>query len=244
MLPDNTTTTLLCPEYLESHEERLSESIRHIVDQNSWPKLRDQVTGDKTFEHFMRLYVNENISDYKLLGGFFFQVAAGYFPDSQMENQLLNISYEYYGEFQKTKIVNNDLRYFIQWQKGVLEDALGVDWIQVEKTLADASEFYPARGEAFNHIIQHYRITKQEGIAYIFSSIAKDEFYGKLPAESRWFTNHSLYNWKVLYYHAAICRKLRDREEEASALKQLKDCLEKHPEYFTDEDRKRFVNID
>ena len=227
----------------ELFEEKLYASISKSIDEKEWVRVKETVLNNEAFKIFFRLYTTESISNYDLYGGCFFQEAAKSLSDASKINYFLNLSHTSYTNFQKMAIENNDINYFVQWQKGIVEDKLGYNWQQVERTLVDSSQYYPARGEAIQHIIQHYRTTMQEGIGYIFSSMARDMFYGKLPAGSRWFTNHSFYNWRVLYHHAAICRQIKNQKEEATTLKQIKVCLESHPDFFSEDEKKRFINI-
>jgi hypothetical protein len=130
---------------------------------------------------------------------------------------------------------NKEISYFAQWQMGLLQEKLGFQWPEVEETLLRSSTLHPERGEAMRHVIQHYRNTNEYGIAYIYSSIAKDEYFGRLPEDIKWFGDASFYQWKVLNYHASICARIGNTREVEETITKLWKITQDHPEYFTHE---------
>ncbi|HMI61299.1 MAG TPA: hypothetical protein VK518_10330, partial [Puia sp.] len=136
----------------------------------------------------------------------------------------------YFQDFLSWESGSPDTRYYAQYRLGVIQRFLGSPWPAVEESLLNAVEFDSLRGEATKEIIEHYLKEHQWRNAYIFSSYAVREFFGKCPSNSRsWFIDTPFYLWQVLDYHVPVCLTLRKKDEALQYLKILQQYAWHHP---------------
>ncbi len=203
--------------------------------------ISSRILGSEIYKHFISLLVNEvgksekaGMQMHSLHGGFFCHEAAKYCNEIEEKKKLLLMALRHYELFQGEQI-SADINYYVQWQLSLVKEQLGYEWTEVEKSLLNASKFHKDRGEAIRHVVQHYRGTQEYGFAYIYSSIAKQNYYGKYAPSMKWFADPAYYQWKVLNYHASICSHLGNGPEAEATFQELWSCGEQHPEYFTEE---------
>ncbi|MVT07669.1 hypothetical protein [Chitinophaga tropicalis] len=170
-----------------------------------------------------------------LYGGYYCQQAAEYCENGISRQDLLIHAQDHYMTFLEDDKMEKEVRYFAQWQLGLTKELQGKDWGEVEETLLSASNYHNGRGEAMRHVIQYYRNSKQYGLGYIYSSIAKEQYLGKVPEEIGWFGDVLFYQWKILYYHTSICGHIKFSKEAEDTFYELWRISQIHPEYFTSE---------
>ncbi|MFX1705000.1 hypothetical protein PV783_13645 [Chitinophaga sp. CC14] len=200
------------------------------------------VVESQKFVEFARLCNQEipNTSTPKLLQylfpAYFCQQAANYCDQGFLVKEILQCSLNNYLDFQSDHVTVSDVHYFAQWQLALVMEQLQLPWQQVEEALIKAGQYNQVRGEAYKYIVQHHKERGDLGIAYMYSTIAKEQFYGKYsPATMKWFADPSYYNWKTLNYHFSICAKLGNNQEAAETFNELWIYSQRHPEEFSEE---------
>jgi len=219
-----------------------NKRLYEICDEDNGHIISQKMANSHTFQRFTILWARASAGNIKqpnalpsLYKASFFQEAAQYCITGPTQTRLLLDSLEHYGEYFEQKPPTGEVKYFAQWQLGLAREKMGVEWAQVEETLLHASNFHPKRGEAMKHVIQHYRESREFGLAYIYSSIAKQQYYAQVPEDLEWFGDDSFYRWKILNYHVSICSKIGDMAEAKVTFEELWSFSQAHPEYFTDE---------
>ncbi|UPK68044.1 hypothetical protein [Chitinophaga filiformis] len=198
------------------------------------------------FQKFVRLWCDahnetgDSLSLVELFGAYYCQEASRLCAKNVASHELLLRSLNHYTVFLQNPTLKNDIRYFAQWQMGLVMERLCFPWPEVEKTLLAASPIHEGRGEATRHVIQHYRAKKAWTFGYLYSTIAIKKFHEKIPTDCKWFIDPSFYTWKVMYYHADICSNLRMEEEMMNAYRKILPYVEQHPEEFTKKQIKFF----
>lgn len=219
----------------------LANKLKSNLPKESGELVAAQTITNEKYKVFAQLWSKEqhrsknDLQLAELFAGFYTQVAAGYCLAIQNEKELLQKSLKHYEQFLDGKADQSEVKYFAQWQLGLVKEALGYQWIEVERTLLEASKYNLDRGEAMRHIVGHYRNIKEYGFAYIYSSIAKKQYFNKFSPTMAWFADASYYRWKILNYHASICSNLGNIPEAEETFQTLWNCSLEHPEYFTEE---------
>jgi hypothetical protein len=172
-----------------------------------------------------------------LLGYFLQQAGINSIIPTERENFFTQSIVQYQSFLSSDKNGNADMRYFAQWQTGVLQHSLGTRWPVVEGSYLRSLEYDTTRAEALKEVL-NYRCTNQEWrIAYIYSSYCIDQFLEKIPANKYWHIDPAFYNWKILKYHIPILMAIREKEKAKNFLYKLLDRLQQTPENFTEKDR-------
>jgi len=147
-------------------------------------------------------------------------------------NLLLAMSIDHYNTLLNSTADGN-AKYFAQMQFAIAYRDSGAEWPEVEEKLLQASRHHPGRGEAMKVIVNHRRQQKEYGIAYMMSSISKQQYFGNVPDQKAWFVEPAYYQWKILNYHASICTKIDNHQEAAETFNELWEISKAHPEYFS-----------
>lgn len=143
-------------------------------------------------------------------------------PDSDDRENLVKKSLGYYEDFLKAPTGPIEIRYYAQWQVGLLQELLHYSWADVQNTLLKATSIDPVRGEAHTKIIRHYIIESDWQQAYLYNSFAKEHFYNNDPSRTRtWEVDPSCYNWRVLDKQITICFTLGLKDKLEKCLNEL-----------------------
>ncbi|PWV47083.1 hypothetical protein [Chitinophaga sp. S165] len=236
-LPDN--ADLLKDDYGELAPEQLPVYTTHL-DEADALSINKKLLAEADFQKFIQLWCDaheqtmDSRSLVELLGGYHCQEVARLCEKELAAHELLLRSANHYSKFLQDQRCDPEIRYFAQWQMGLVMERLGSPWAEVEKWLLSASKYHEGRGEAMRYVIQHYRATSGWSFGFIYSSIAIKKFHGALPGQCQWFVNPGFYNWKVMYYHANICSKLLMKAESANSYRKIWPYVEQHPDEFTE----------
>jgi len=132
--------------------------------------------------------------------------------------------------------IKGEENYYIQLCAGYIMIQLGNPWPQVEELLLSAFETLPERGESIELIIKHYHSIREDKIAYIFSSFAKEKYFSHPPTTAKWLFNPRFYNWRVLDLHILICFCLRVLKKAYHVYSQLLQLTRQQPTFFREEE--------
>jgi hypothetical protein len=145
--------------------------------------------------------------------GYFDQRAGSYCSNQNERGRLFKESLFNYQTFQNArKNGNANIRYYAQWQIGLLQQSMGYKWSIAEGSYLEAMEYHSQRGEALREIIIYQCSMKNWPAAIIYSTYCMEHFLGKVPAETRWFVNIAFYKWKIVKYHITILLNLNKKE--------------------------------
>jgi hypothetical protein len=145
------------------------------------------------------------------------------------------VALQHYLDFIRRKAVSEE-QFFACFSAGVLSEALELPWKGTEQQFLMAYEMRPKRGEPISRIIEYYISRQQWAIAFLFSSSAKDFFFGGLPKKEKWGVDESFYNWRVLHLHAAACYSLGKRSEATETFGLLYSLTQNEPGLFLQEE--------
>ena len=146
--------------------------------------------------------------------GYLYHLSAQFTEDGDEKRYFLEVALKYYEDFIQIRS-KGEPQFFACYSAGILIQALKQPWLKAEQQFLAAYELSPQRGEPVARIIQYYLAKRQWPIAYLFSSAAKEQFYGKVPEQEKWEVDRSFYGWRVLHFHAAACFSM-NRMQEAS----------------------------
>jgi len=167
------------------------KSYIELLNKNAQTKKRKEYT-------FIQFYIAH-----------FYQQSGKHSTENKEKIQYYENALSHYHSYLELTKGAEESRYYAQWQTGILQDAIHNPWPIVEASLLIANSMDPMRGEAMKKIIHHYRYAREWEAAYLYSSIAKNNFFDRNPiATRRWFIDFDCYNWHVLYTHITICYKL------------------------------------
>jgi hypothetical protein len=156
------------------------------------------------------------------LTAYFSQKAGTHCSDQNERNNLFEKSLNCYQAFQDNGDISKiDLRYFSQWQIGILQQALKKSWFLAEESLLKAMVYDPRRGESIREIIITYSRNKDWRIANIYSSYCVENLLGKVPVNGKWHIDLPFYRWKILKYHVIILVNLNRMEQANECAKEL-----------------------
>jgi len=128
-------------------------------------------------------------------------------------------------------------RFYSQFRVGTIKKALEFPWSETHQDLLKAHSMDPLRAEPIKAIIDYYLMVGEWNLAYLYTKFAKMNFHGKNPYPTRLlFVDESLYVWRFLEVHAAACFYTGRKEEAASNFRELQECINKFPQYFTPDD--------
>jgi hypothetical protein len=183
---------------------------------NGSPKANHSKTKFIEFATLLNsMRLNKKESGFKFfLTAYFNQNAGVHCSDEDRRRNLFEESLNDYQAFQSNGLKTGiDIRYFAQWQIGVLQQALKKGTFLAEESLLKTMEYDPARGEAIREIIVTYSKDKNWPIANIYSSYCVLKLLGKAPMNRKWFIDFPFYKWKILKYHFIILMNLNKVEE-------------------------------
>jgi hypothetical protein len=167
------------------------------------------------------------------LTGYLYEKAAQFTGDIEHKKALLEKSLSGFGDHLGQRSPAGEVAYYARLAYGFVSQALGIEWPRVEVTYLSAFERLPARGESIQAIVQYYCTMQEWPIAYIYSMILRNRFFGRPPSShTRWGFDARLYTWVVLHQHIAICSRLRKHEEAWRDYQVLLRCTELSPQQF------------
>lgn len=225
--------------YSELTPEQLPVYTAHLNEADAL-SINKKLLADADFQKFIQLWCNAHeqnidlLSLVELFGGYHCQQSARHSANDIATHDLLLRSLNHYSRFLQDQKTDPEIKYFAQWQMGIVMERLGLPWQEVEKTLLSAGKYHEGRGEAMRHVIQHYRSNSGWSFGFIYSSIAIKKYHSVSPGDCRWFVNSSFYNWKAMYYHADICSKLQMKGDMINAYRKIYPYVEQHTDEFTE----------
>jgi glycosyltransferase involved in cell wall biosynthesis len=166
-------------------------------------------------------------------------------PDNREENEeRLRRSMKYYKERVNRLDGYEEERFYSQFRIGTIMMGLEMPWAETHQEFIKSYAMDPRRGEPIKAIIDHYLMTQEWHLAYVYTKFAVTTLHGNNPYPSALlFVDESLYNWKFLESHAAASVYTGRKEEAKSVFNQLLDILKKNPQWFnTDEVQKINMN--
>jgi hypothetical protein len=212
--------TRLCLVFLETatFQEKAKTYCRVIEDLTTWISSRS---------------ITELAEAY-FLKGFLFQRAAFLNCNDTEAIPWLTEALYGYQAYLSARLIRPTLAFYAQWQAGILMEALGQTWTDVQSNLMSATRYRRDRAEGCMHVVKHYRSAGENGFAYMFTTIAKEMFHGIELEDLSWSADPYLNRWKIMNYHMSTCNRLGMKDEAALAHEELWKCYTKHPEYFTE----------
>jgi glycosyltransferase involved in cell wall biosynthesis len=166
-------------------------------------------------------------------------------PDNREENEeRLRRSMKYYKERVNRLDGYEEERFYSQFRIGTIMMGLEMPWAETHQEFIKSYSMDPRRGEPIKAIIDHYLMTQEWHLAYVYTKFAVTTLHGNNPYPSALlFVDESLYNWKFLEAHSASCVYTGRKEEGRQTFNQLLDVLRKNPQWFnTDEVQKINMN--
>jgi hypothetical protein len=137
--------------------------------------------------------------------------------------------------------LKGEAAFYARYQSGIIAQQLDHPWPEIEERLLGAFQCLPERGEPILKIIHYYQWQQQWPIAYLYSKFAKEQFYGRLPAEGLWGLDKGLYTWKVLDVHKVSCYHVGNLEEATKTYSMLCRLVDECPDSFMTDDITRIV---
>jgi len=155
-------------------------------------------------------------------------------PDNREENEeRLRRSMKYYKERVNRLDGYEEERFYSQFRIGTIMTALEMPWSETHEVFMKSYAMDPLRGEPIKAIIDHYLMTQEWHLAYVYTKFAVTTLHGNNPYPTRLlFVDEALYNWKFLEVHAAACVYTGRKEEAKAIFNQLLDILRRNPQWF------------
>ena len=125
-----------------------------------------------------------------------------------------------------------ELSFYSLFSGGIILQALGRPWLEVEERLLTCFEQYPHRGEPIAHLIDYYLSKKEWSVGYIYSQYAREQLFGRTPNQDKWAVDEKFYAWRCLDVHTAICFSLQKMQEATETYKMLYQTTMEHPDWF------------
>ncbi|WP_188937834.1 hypothetical protein [Puia dinghuensis] len=220
----------LGPEHLERRiSARFGDQINSGKRSGAYRQLIEETETGYPYKHGRKFRVKS------FYLGYLYHQLARLTEDVDKKRRFLECALTHYQNFIQRK-GNDEEQFFACLSAGILLQALDQPWPEAEEIFLAAYELYPQRGEPIDQIIQHYLSIQQWPIAFLFSSSAKDQFYGKLPDQGNWGIDKSFYNWRVLHLHTAACFSLGRMQEATETFCFLHSLTLRHLEIFLREE--------
>ena len=242
-----TVINIASDELVNQAAHKMISCLSRLMSEDQALLFIGELMNVSNFQRFIVLWLNSasrngrfNPVFQNLFGGYFCQEAAHRCTQVTASQELLHMAVDHYTKFLEDPEMDSEIRYFAQWQLGLAYELLGFPWPDVEATLLSASKYHNDRGETMQHVIQHYRATGGWSIGYIYSSITKDKFHDRLPADCELFINPALYYWKIMYYHATICSEIDLVLEKVDAYRKVYQYALQHPNEFSEKQMSYF----
>lgn len=155
-------------------------------------------------------------------------------PDNREENEeRLRRALKYYKERVDRMDGYEEERFYSQYRIGTIMKVLEKPWEQTHQALLKAHAMDPLRAEPIKLIIDHYLMSSEWHLAYVYSKFAKSTFHKNNPYPTRLlFVDEALYNWKFLEVHAAACVYTGRKEEGKAAYEEMVSLLKQNPQWF------------
>ena len=159
-------------------------------------------------------------------------------PDNREENEeRLRRSMKYYKERVNRLDGYEEERFYSQYRIGTIKMNLEMPWAEVHQDFMKAYSMDPRRAEPIKAIIDHYLMTQEWHLAYVYTKFAVTTMHNNNPYPAALlFVDEALYNWKLLEVHAAACVYTGRKEEGKQTFSQLLDILRKNPNWFNAEE--------
>ena len=159
-------------------------------------------------------------------------------PNNRPEQEeRLRRAMKYYQE----RISRNDgyfeERYYSQFRVGTIMKVLEYPWKDTFQELMKAYSMEPLRAEPLKVVIDHYLMTGDYELAYMYSKFCRVNFHKNNPYPKRLlFVDEQLYAWKILEAHAGACFYTGRKDEAKSVYQELISITKSNPQLFSPED--------
>lgn len=131
-------------------------------------------------------------------------------------------------------------RFYAQFRIGTITYRLQRPFEEVEEQLLKAYRIDPLRGEPFSVLIEHYQQQSDWNMAYMYSNFAYNTYHNNNPYPNRvLFLDSKLYEWKFLELYANSCYHTGRKDVGRKLYLELTSILDKFPNKFDENDRKR-----
>ena len=204
---------------------------------NSWKG--DIANKYLSHAHLLEKYLANDRTDPRWI----FYIAQSFYDsaslkDNQDENEeRLRRSIKYYKERVSRTDGYEEERFYSQYRVGSIMATLEYPWKDVQQELLKAYSMDPLRGEPIKVMVDYYFRLGEWNLAYLYSKFMKVNFHNKNPYPTRLlFIDQSLYNWKILETHSAVCFYLGKKDEAKSNYTELLSLINNSPELFSQDD--------
>ena len=159
-------------------------------------------------------------------------------PNNRPEQEeRLRRAMKYYQE----RISRNDgyfeERYYSQFRVGTIMKVLEYPWKDTFQELMKAYSMEPLRAEPLKVVIDHYLMTGDYELAYMYSKFCRVNFHKNNPYPKRLlFVDEQLYAWKILEAHAGACFYTGRKDEAKSVYQELISITKANPSLFSPDD--------
>ena len=204
----------------------------------SWKKNLEE-----KFLHYAKLlteYIDSGHKEFRWLfyAGESYAGAAWQCPSATRKKEWYLLARKYYQMAMLLPAESTNEQIVLQERLGDVATGLAEDWPVVQEILLHTYAMDPRRAESIAPIIRHYIDQGQWEMGYIFSSFGIRTYHGRDPyGQGVSISEGSLYQWKLLLYHA-VCAHQTGRKQEAAAMRrEIKNILRNNPDAFRLTDR-------
>jgi len=216
----------LGPEHLErTLSARFERGLDNVEKLIMYQQLIEKMETESSFGHSGKFRIK-----YFCLG-YLYQQVARLTEDRDQKERFYECALNCYRKF-ILRTGNGEEDFFACFSVGILLQALDQPWLEAEQKFLEAYKLNPRRGEPIDRIIQYYLAKQQWAIAFLFSSSAKEQFYGKPPDQGNWGIDKSFYSWRILHLHIAACFSLGRMKEATENFAFLYSLTLEHTEIF------------
>ncbi len=207
-------------------------------------------TGDLSKKYKKYSILLENyINDVDRSPRWVFYTAQSYF-DCAITNtnilekkELFRRSLYYYNERLLMKSGNNEEVYWSQYRISCIYDELEYPINEISSSYLKTYDMDTLRVEPIMKLTEMYIKYKKFNMAYIYTSYMMKEHHDKFPYPNRLlFLDESMYKWKILDIHCAVCYYTNRKEEGRSNYINLLSYLKSIPHLFSQSDIDKINN--
>ncbi len=166
-----------------------------------------------------------------------YSAAASYATDSLKKKELHERARVYYDQALTVEPEGTEGMVMLYSRLGENSKALGYTWPMTKQYYLKAFTCGMNKAESLATIIEHYMAVEEWHLSYLFAKFSYQHFTAiKGEQRSIFYTNESLYNWKLLYYYYLSAYKNGHPNEARELFKGLKRKIKEHPDHFRDKD--------
>ena len=236
-------------EYLHSEDKNITTGKLSGITTNA-RMLGNSWTGDLSKKYKKYSILLENyINDVDRNPRWVFYTAQSYF-DSALTNtnpkerkELFRRSLYYYNERLTMKSGINEEVYWSQFRISCIYDELEYPINEISSSYLKTYDMDPLRVEPIMKLVDMYIKYKKFNMAYIYTSYMMKEHLGKFPYPTRMlFLDESMYKWRILDIHCAVCYYTNRKDEGKDFYKNLIDIMKSNTHLFNQDDINKINN--